>query len=148
MRKVLYNIEHGTHSFANKRGIGGEKMECLRCGRKTEGEQAFCKSCLQSMERFPVDPDSVVQLPRRKNAPPPKKALRRRILSPEERIAVLRRRNRRLAIALAVLVLTLVLLAIPTVRFFVGTRYRPGQNYKILPSTTSTEAVTEPTPGS
>lgn len=123
-------------------------MGCIRCGRKTEEEQVFCRDCLQEMERYPVNPDTVVQLPRRSNAPFPKKAARRRTLSPEERIAVLRRRTRRLSIALAVLVLAFILLSIPTVRFLIGTRYRPGQNYKILPSTTSTEVVTEPTPGS
>lgn len=120
-------------------------MGCMRCGRKTEEDQAFCSGCLQSMDRYPVDPDTVVQLPRRKNTPSPRKVSRRRALSPEERIAVLRRRTRRLAIALTVLVLAFVLLAIPTVRFLIGTRYRPGQNYKILPSISATGAVTEST---
>ncbi len=123
-------------------------MNCIRCGRKAQDEQNFCPDCLQLMGRYPVDPDTVVQLPRRKSAPSPKKIIRRRVLSPEERIAQLRRRTRRLSIAVAVLVLISVLLAIPTVRFLIGTRYRPGQNYKILPSTSFTEAETEPTASS
>ncbi len=123
-------------------------MSCMRCGRNTEEDQSFCPSCLLSMERYPVDSDTVVQLPRRKSTPSSRKSVRRRTLSAEERIAVLRRRIRRLSITLTVLVLAFVLLAIPTVRFLIGTRYRPGQNYKILPSSASTEVVTESTAGS
>lgn len=119
-------------------------MDCIRCGRKTEGEQAFCPDCLRSMERYPVDPETVIQLPRRRAASQPKKAARRRPLSPEERIGVLRRRVRRLTVALIALALALVLLAVPLLRFLIGVRYRPGQNYKLLPSTTTSESATVP----
>jgi len=119
----------------------------MRCGRDTGGEQAFCPDCLQVMERYPVDPDTVVQLPRRKSVSPSKRLPRRRTLSPEERIAQLRRRTRRLAVALVVLAVAFVLLAIPTVNFLIGARSRPGQNYKLLPSTVSTTAATGSTAG-
>ena len=41
-------------------------MFCLRCGRETENEQAFCLDCQKVMAAYPVDPNAVVQLPVRK----------------------------------------------------------------------------------
>ena len=67
-------------------------MYCLRCGRETEEEQAFCLECQKEMAKYPVDPNAVVQLPPRKQAAP-KKPVKRRV-TPEEQIRLLKRRVR------------------------------------------------------
>lgn len=83
-------------------------MSCLKCGKKTADEQVFCADCLSSMEAYPVKPDVHVQLPNRPAAQTGKKSGRkRRALTKEEQIAVLRRRVRRL-IALVLLLAVLL----------------------------------------
>ncbi len=39
--------------------------QCLKCGKKTEGQAVFCNECLVIMEQYPVKPGTVVHLPRR-----------------------------------------------------------------------------------
>lgn len=39
--------------------------QCLKCGKKTEGNSVFCGECLTVMERYPVKPGTVVHLPHR-----------------------------------------------------------------------------------
>ena len=83
-------------------------MECLKCGKTTENEQAFCAKCLAAMDAYPVKPDVHVQLPIRRAAPTPKRASRkRRLLSAEERAAYLQGRVRRMARMIALLVILL-----------------------------------------
>lgn len=86
-------------------------MNCLKCGKKTADEQVFCADCLSSMEAYPVKPDVHVQLPNRSAVQASKKAGRkRRSITQEEQIVVLRRRVRRLiALVLVLLVLLGVL---------------------------------------
>ena len=40
-------------------------MQCLRCGRETENEQAFCFLCESVMVKHPVKPNTVVTIPDR-----------------------------------------------------------------------------------
>ena len=40
-------------------------MQCLRCGRETEGEQVFCFLCESVMVKHPVKPNTVVTIPER-----------------------------------------------------------------------------------
>ena len=40
-------------------------MQCLRCGRETEGDQAFCFLCESLMVKQPVKPNTVVTIPDR-----------------------------------------------------------------------------------
>ena len=40
-------------------------MQCLRCGRETEGEQVFCFLCETTMMKHPVKPNTVVTIPER-----------------------------------------------------------------------------------
>lgn len=65
-------------------------MYCLRCGRDTENEQVFCADCLENMEKYPVKPGTIVQLPRRASSASQKKQVRRRTLSPEEQVVHLK----------------------------------------------------------
>ena len=40
-------------------------MQCLRCGRETEGEQSFCFLCESVMLKHPVKANIVVNIPER-----------------------------------------------------------------------------------
>ncbi len=83
-------------------------MNCLKCGKKTTDDQCFCPECLDSMDAYPVRPDVHIQLPSRATQPVPTKAGRkRRTLAPEEQVALLRRRVRRLTVLTVVLAVLL-----------------------------------------
>lgn len=67
-------------------------MNCIKCGKKTKGEQVFCDGCLEAMEAYPVKPDVHIQLPSHASPSTPKKAgKKRRNPTAEERISNLRR---------------------------------------------------------
>jgi hypothetical protein len=67
-------------------------MNCIKCGKKTKGEQVFCNGCLEAMEAYPVKPDVHIQLPNHASPAAPKKAgKKRRNPTTEEQIAHLRR---------------------------------------------------------
>ena len=123
---------------------------CMRCGRDIEEGQVFCPDCLKEMSRYPVDPNTVVQIPLRKESVTGKKNPRRRSISPEEQILILKRRIRILS-ALTALLLGLSLgMAAYAFRVYSRYRLRPGQNYtsviSTLPPTTADETVTGPAP--
>ena len=59
-------------------------MRCMKCGKETSDSQVFCDSCLEVMEKYPVKPDTVVQLPPSRNLIADKKAARKKELSPKE----------------------------------------------------------------
>ena len=81
-------------------------MNCIKCGRELDSEGVFCAECLAVMERHPVKPGTVVLLPpRRPEQTSKKQPRRRRILTPEEQIRCLKRRNR---ILTGILVLMLI----------------------------------------
>ena len=83
-------------------------MNCLKCGNKTKGDQVFCSHCLEVMETYPVKPDVHVQIPSRRTLPAPKKSWRRRKnLTLEEQIELLRRRVHRLTALTALLAILL-----------------------------------------
>ncbi len=107
-------------------------MECMKCGRKAENGQVFCKECLASMAEHPVKPGTAVLLPQRKlEAPSRRSAHRKKPLSPEQQIEKLRRANRRLAVCLLLLTLALVLAVAGLVRsLYIQQNTQPtGRNY-------------------
>lgn len=114
-------------------------MECLRCRRETEEGHAFCPDCLSKMAKYPVEPNTVIHLPRRRAAVPVKKPTRRRSISAEERIARLEKRIRRMTIALFFWVALALILAAVVYYLYSGSTYVVGQEYK-TPST-----ITQPT---
>lgn len=67
-------------------------MNCMKCGRDIAGEQVFCSDCLEDMARYPVNPDTPVNLPVHPKAPEPRKraAKTKRALTPEEQVPRLR----------------------------------------------------------
>ena len=114
-------------------------MNCMKCGRETGEGRVFCEACLTEMEKYPVKPGTVVQLPRRRNDPVGKKNHPRRKAPPalEEQVRTLRRQNR---ILIAVFAVTLALLAVTgyfTVQHLLESEgnFLPGQNYSAVTST-------------
>ena len=106
-------------------------MSCMKCARDTEAGQVFCAECRAEMEKYPVKPGTVVQLPTRREVPVFKKVVpRRRALTPGEQIARLRRAVRiQAALLLACLLLILGLLYPLVKPLFTETGFKPGQNY-------------------
>ena len=121
-------------------------MNCMKCGRDLEPGQVFCAECLAEMEKYPVKPGTVVQLPRRREEMPNKKPTRRRSPpTPEERIKTLRRRVRVLSGLLLITLGLIVFLAYPWVKDLVDEeQLLPGQNYSSV--TTSETDVSRETP--
>ena len=106
-------------------------MNCLKCGRETASEQIFCQECLVEMEKYPVKPGTVVQLPQRKDTPAMRR-VKRRSLSSEEHIRQLQRRVRVLALLLFLSFLVIVALLVPTIEHLTEKHYLPGQNYSSI----------------
>ena len=115
-------------------------MYCLRCGRETEDEQAFCLECQKEMAKYPVDPNAVVQIPVRKQISP-KKAVKRKV-TPEEQIKFLKRCLRLYACLFLIAVITLIFLSIPMIRYYGEQHFQIGQNYTTVKPTSETVEVT------
>ncbi len=116
-------------------------MTCMKCGRELETEQSFCEDCLLEMKRYPVSPSAVVNLPLRRQDPAPRKVPKRRSISPEEQVKLLKKRIWVLIGVLAVTAALLLAAVYPTFLFFQRSYYlRPGQNYTAITSTPETAA--------
>lgn len=115
-------------------------MKCMKCGRETEDEQVFCQACLLDMERYPVRPGTLVQLPKRSaNNAPRKNPVKRRTVSLEEQIRILRKRQRALTIALVLFALLSAVLVVPAARYYMKDRFQIGQNYSVVSATEPSE---------
>lgn len=82
-------------------------MNCLKCGNQIPDTQIFCDSCLQEMEKYPVAPDTPVQLPEQSSKEVSRRPAkrRRRVLEPEEKISRQKKVIQALSWVIAVLVL-------------------------------------------
>lgn len=109
-------------------------MNCMKCGREFEGDQAFCPKCLELMAQRPVKPDMVIKLPHRHDSAPKKAAPRKRSRSAEEQIRRLKRINTRLVIALCLMSIVAGLLLSLSVDFFkqLDVQRLLGQNYSTV----------------
>lgn len=85
----------------------GGKMACLKCGKKTKDDQSFCPRCLEVMEQYPVKKDVHIQLPNRPEGTVKKATRKRRVLSYEEATVLWRKRTRRLAATVLILIVLL-----------------------------------------
>ena len=111
-------------------------LGCLKCGRNTVSEQVFCPDCLAEMEKYPVRPGTVVQLPVRKAPSAAKKQpLKKRTVPLEEQLKVLKKRCRTLIFLLILVTAIAVALAIPAVEHFMETHHKIGQNYTTVTPT-------------
>lgn len=87
-------------------------MNCMKCGREIEAGQVFCSDCLADMEKYPVKPGTVVHIPSRPAESGKRAAGKKRGLTPEEQLPILKKRNRLLTIALAAALLLAITLGI------------------------------------
>ncbi len=112
-------------------------MNCMKCGKELTDEGVFCVDCLLEMDKYPVDPGTVVLLPRRREAPILKKQPKRHIPSPEEQIESLRKWVIILILLLMACVTAIVLMFEPTMHYVRDEHFEIGQNYSsVTPSTT------------
>ena len=81
-------------------------MECLKCGKATDGNQVFCSECLEDMANYPVNTSTSIHIPVRPTSPE-KAAPRTRERTPSETIASLQTLIRWLTVTIAVLSLLL-----------------------------------------
>ena len=113
-------------------------MYCMKCGRQTQEDQVFCDSCLETMERYPVKPGTVISLPQRNTPAQEKKSTHRKEPSAAEQLAQLRRMIRWLTVIIAVLSFLLCATAVMLIRMLdTQTPARTiGQNYTTTSSGT------------
>ena len=110
-------------------------MNCMKCGVEIRDGEAFCEKCLAEMEKYPVRPNTVIQIPYRP-ASTPKKSFQRRI-TPEEQIAALRKKCRRASIALLVAWLLIGILGtmVGVTVYELDVQRLLGQNYSTVETT-------------
>lgn len=117
-------------------------VNCLKCGRETEDEQAFCLDCQKEMAKHPVDPNAVVILPKRKQSLP-KKSVKRK-LPLEDQIKLLKHRVTLLTCLFVAALLAAICLSIPFIRDLDKDKFQIGQNYStVKPSSEPTADETE-----
>ena len=117
-------------------------MNCMKCGRETKDDQVFCQDCLRIMQRYPVQPGTVVFLPRRRE-PVLKKTVKRHVVSAEEQIKMLQKHLTILWIVLAICLAAIMLMINPTLHYALDKHVEIGQNYTTVTTTTSTPASAE-----
>lgn len=118
-------------------------MNCIKCGRETVDEDVFCQDCLLEMEKYPVQPGTVVLLPRRKDYSYTKKNSKRHVPSVEEQIAILRKQVGLLIFFLLVAIACIAVMFKPTMHYVRDEHFEIGQNYS---SVAPAAAPNTPTP--
>ena len=120
-------------------------MNCIKCGKEVNEDGVFCVDCLLEMAKYPVDPGTVVLLPRRWESSVQKKQVKRHIPPPEELIATLRKKVLILTLLLLACITAIILMFEPTMHYVRDEHFEIGQNYSsVTPSPASaTPAPTE-----
>ena len=123
-------------------------MFCMKCGAKIEEGRVFCQECLAVMNRYPVKPGAVVQLPAR-----PAKAESRKT-APRKREVPVEKKLRRCRRAVAVLSFLLVVVTL-ALGLLIGSLYyqhnvqdpseTKGQNYTPIETTDVSSDVSRET---
>ncbi len=119
-------------------------MNCMKCGREVPAEQVFCEECLLEMEKYPVRPGTVVQLPRRKDSAVPKKTPKRRMVSLEDQVRILKKQVKWLCIALVLSLILAGTLAVPAFEHMKEDHFKKGQNYNTVTQPTNPSEPTAP----
>lgn len=119
-------------------------MFCMKCGREVTGEQVFCDDCQLEMAKYPVRPGTVVQLPQYREQTVHRKTPKRRTVSAEEQVKVLRKWVRTLLILLTICIGLIALMAYPAVQYLLEEHFEIGQNYSVATSTTAPAETAEP----
>ena len=124
-------------------------MRCLKCGRETD--QTFCQTCREDMDRYPVKPGTIIQLPKDRSKSYSRRSINwRDRISPEIQIENQKRIIRRLSGAVAALLVLLIVMGFVMFRVLQNPGQPPvGQNYStVTKATDPTEDATEPTTAS
>lgn len=116
-------------------------LKCIKCGRETISEQVFCPDCQVEMQRYPVRPGTVVQLPPRQETSNVKKVSRKKTISLEEQVESLKKQVRTLWLSLILVSILAASLSVPTYQHWKEGQKKIGQNY------TAVVATSEPTTG-
>ena len=114
-------------------------MGCMKCGQETVGQNVFCEQCLAVMKKYPVRPDAVVMLPRRREPSIVKKTPKRHIPTPEEQLKVLHKRLNILSVILLICIAAILLMINPTLHYALDKHVAIGQNYSTVTSTATPE---------
>lgn len=105
-------------------------MTCLKCGR--ESDQTFCKSCRDEMEKYPVKPGTVIQLPQERRSSVPRHTITRSKVTAEMLLERQKVRTKRLAIVVAALAVLIAAMGYAIFRMSERLRTPPiGQNYSV-----------------
>lgn len=107
-------------------------MNCMRCAREIASGQVFCEECRAIMEKYPVNPDTPVHLPRHRDAAPVRKSAKKRTVSLEEQVRILRKRLRISVIWSLVATALVLAMLYPTVHYLMTDHFKPGQNYSSM----------------
>ena len=116
-------------------------MNCMKCGRETEEEQVFCRTCLDDMEAHPVKPGTVVLIPSRAEEEESRKNQHRKktLPTPSEQIRRLKRKLlwTRIALASLLLLCGLLCFAVGRVAIEWDAGRIMGQNYSTVETATN-----------
>lgn len=115
-------------------------LKCIKCGRETINDQVFCPDCQVDMQRYPVRPGTVVQIPARKETGTVKKVTRKKTMSPEEQVESLKKQVRTLWLSLILVSILAASLSVPTYQHWKEGQKKIGQNYTAVVATS--EATT------
>ena len=109
-------------------------MNCMKCGREFNDDQAFCPECLEKMAQNPVKPDTIINLPNRTDPALRKAASRKRTRTPEEQLLRLKKINNRLIIGLCLMTIVATILAFLSIDFFrqLDVQRFLGKNYSTV----------------
>ena len=115
-------------------------MDCMKCGRRTQEKNVFCPDCLADMAKYPVKSDIPVILPQRKTKD---RRSQRKTLKPEDTIAILQGKLKRLRICVAILLIlfTASAGALGVTLYLHLTEPEYGTNYSTYSSTETTQAA-------
>ena len=115
-------------------------MNCLRCGRETQDDHAFCDSCKETMKKYPVRPGTAVILPKNKESAVQRKQKRHQAPSPQDQIRKLKKQRRRLRTAVTCLSVLLAFMVIAAAFYLYRERpAKPGQNYVVVETTAAVQ---------
>ena len=103
-------------------------MNCMKCGRETLVENIFCQDCLEEMEKYPVQPGTVVLLPPRRQSAIIQKLPKRHVSTAEEQITFLRKCVMILTVLLAVCIAAIVIMFQPTMHYVLDPDGKSRQN--------------------
>lgn len=120
-------------------------MNCMKCGRETGTDNAFCDACLEEMGRHPVNPATVILLPGQGRPQPKKTAPKKALPSLEEQVGFLRRKVRRLRILILLLAVLVAVLGVVVRKTLSELDFQRllGQNYSTVQQTEPTETGPE-----